>query len=147
MKRLDLSKVDQIIVHHTASPRSTTLAQVRRWHKARGFDDVGYHWFIDGKGRVQQGRSLRYRGAHCAGQNWRSVGIAVAGDFELVEPTEDQLTSLWALIEATRKQLPRDDVQVTGHRDHSDSVCPGDHLYDLLRERFGIPPVDGEDHG
>ena len=43
--------IDRLIVHHSASPRSTTLKDIRRWHvDERGWEDVGYHFVIDGFG-------------------------------------------------------------------------------------------------
>ena len=39
-----MRKIDEIIIHcsATAEGRNFTVEDVRRWHKARGFVDVGY---------------------------------------------------------------------------------------------------------
>ena len=42
---LYMRKIDDIIIHCTATAegRDVSVADIRRWHKARGFVDVGYH--------------------------------------------------------------------------------------------------------
>lgn len=43
-----MRKIDEIIIHcsATAEGRNFTVEDVRRWHKARGFVDVGYHYLV-----------------------------------------------------------------------------------------------------
>lgn len=69
------------VIHHTASPSWTTVADIDRWHKERGWDEIGYHFVIYANGQVKKGRSLDKRGAHNKGYNhW--VGIALVGNDE-----------------------------------------------------------------
>ena len=64
----DISKA---IVHCTATPegRPTTVEDIRSWHKARGWSDIGYHYVIYLDGSVHEGRPVERMGAHCKGQN------------------------------------------------------------------------------
>ena len=41
--------INEIIVHCTATPegRPVSVATVRKWHKANGWSDIGYHYLID----------------------------------------------------------------------------------------------------
>lgn len=89
MSKRDYAKVDRIIVHCTASNRSDddNIETIRRWHKARGFDDVGYHYMIHKNGTVSKGRALDVVGAHTEGVNTISVGIVLAG-FDDFSPSQ-----------------------------------------------------------
>ena len=64
-----LSTVRRVIIHHSASSRETTVETLREWHKARGFEDIGYHRVIDGNGTVHATRPLTVQGAHALGAN------------------------------------------------------------------------------
>lgn len=54
----EMRKIDEIIIHcsATAEGRNFTVEDVRRWHKARGFVDVGYHYLVYLDGSVHVGR-------------------------------------------------------------------------------------------
>ena len=73
--------IDKIIIHCSDSPegRNDTAADIRRWHKARGFRDIGYHYVIDLDGTVEEGRPLTQSGAHCTDHNSHSIGICYIG--------------------------------------------------------------------
>ena len=66
-----MRKIDDIIIHCTATAegRDVSVADIRRWHKARGFVDVGYHYVVYLDGSVHEGRPLAQVGAHCRGHN------------------------------------------------------------------------------
>ena len=52
--------IDKIIIHCSATPegRPHSVEDIRRWHKAQGFADVGYHYVIGLDGAVFRGRPL-----------------------------------------------------------------------------------------
>lgn len=118
-----------IIVHHTAALWGHDPRQVQQWHMSRfGFADVGYHFLIGLWGEVYEGRSLQVRGAHTAGFNMGSMGIALMGNFEWWQPTAVQLLSLQALAMALATTYPL--THLAGHHDFQpgQTVCPGKHL-------------------
>ena len=86
--RLKKSKrvITELIVHCTATPegRPYSIEQCRRDHKAQGWSDIGYHYFIDLDGKVYNGRDVDLVGAHCAagGHNQHSIGICYVGGLE-----------------------------------------------------------------
>lgn len=123
-----LGQVSNLIVHHSASPRDTTTVEdIRSWHKSRGFEDIGYHWVIEADGAIKQGRLPTIKGAHAKGRNWDSWGVCVVGDntsaSEAWSPAQED--SLISLIRAVRVILPR--VRVLGHREAgtTPTECPG----------------------
>ena len=83
----DTRIIDKIIIHCSASdnPAHDSIEVVRSWHRARLFDDIGYHFFIDKRGRVKNGRPITKVGAHCSGQNVASIGICLSGRYNFKE--------------------------------------------------------------
>jgi hypothetical protein len=124
-----------VIVHHTAARWRHDPRQVQRWHMTRfGFADVGYHFLIGLWGEIYEGRSLRVRGAHTAGFNTGSIGIALMGNFAWWPPTAVQLFSLQAL--ATALSTTYFLSHLAGHQDFQPgkTECPGNHLGAYLTE-------------
>jgi N-acetylmuramoyl-L-alanine amidase len=76
-----MRKINKIILHCSATPegRHHDVADIRRWHLKRGFNDIGYHFLIHIDGTVEEGRPLNKQGAHCSGQNRGSIGICYVG--------------------------------------------------------------------
>lgn len=79
--RRDMRLIDKIIIHCSDSDRIVhdDISIIRKWHKSRGFQEVGYHFFITSKGEIQEGRPLGMIGAHCATQNITALGICLSG--------------------------------------------------------------------
>lgn len=118
--------ITEIIIHHTASPRDVTLDQIDRWHRERGFNKIGYHFLIDGKGVVHEGRPLQEIGAHCRGHNLVSAGVAVTGDNtrEGLGWIGAQWLGLILLVEKLQARFGP--IPVLGHRDTGAATeCPG----------------------
>ncbi len=128
-----MDHVSVIILHHSASGRdSTTMEDIRFWHtdpdKPGGpFDDIGYHYVIEGTGEIRPGRRLPATGAHAPPNNGR-VGICITGDNTV--PREEwntqQLLSCRTLVHALRMVWPG--LDVVGHRDimpQGHTECPG----------------------
>ena len=69
--------INEIIIHCSATPegRDYTVADIDRWHKARGWRGIGYHYVIYRDGSVHAGRPVEQIGAHCTGHNANSIGI------------------------------------------------------------------------
>lgn len=74
-------KINYIIVHCTATPegRWVTNEEITRWHRARGFRTIGYHYVVYLDGTVHAGRPENEAGAHCLGRNADSVGVCYVG--------------------------------------------------------------------
>lgn len=121
-----ISGLAAIVVHHTASPRSTTLDDVRRWHVERnGWEAIGYHFFIDASGSVYRCRRIDQVGAHCRDHNTTTIGICVAGDNTNRNErwSATQIEALTKLVRALRMTLGP--VNVVRHRDLVATLCPG----------------------
>ena len=77
----DMKLVNKIIVHcsDTDKEEHDNIEWLRELHLAKGWSDIGYHFFIDKKGHIFDGRPITKSGAHCTGQNLRSIGVCLSG--------------------------------------------------------------------
>ncbi len=121
--------ISEIIVHCTATPegRDLHVADIRRYHLQRGFEDIGYHYLIALDGTVEQGRASDLVGAHCLGHNDRSIGVVYVGGLDQNFKPKDtrtpaQRASLRKLISDLRRRYPR--ATVHGHREFAAKACP-----------------------
>ena len=77
-------RIDLIVIHCSATraSRSYTVDDCRRDHRARGFANIGYHYYITRDGVVHAGRPLYQEGAHARGYNKYSIGICYEGGLD-----------------------------------------------------------------
>lgn len=126
---------DKIIIHCSATEegRDFTARDIDGWHRARGFRCIGYHWVVRLDGTLERGRGEREAGAHCAGQNNRSIGICYIGGLRGGKPadtrTAAQRATLSSLVEELRRRYPG--ATVHGHREFAAKACP---CFDAARE-------------
>ncbi len=120
--------INRIVVHHTATPRTTTVESIRRHHTVvNGWSDVGYHYLIDGSGTIRFGRPEWRQGAHVRGHNGDSIGVAVIGNFHRdPECLGIQEAGLDSLLQDLLYRYPN--AKVLGHCDLANTFCPGSSL-------------------
>lgn len=121
--------IDEIIIHCSATPagRIVTADEIRRWHRARGFTDIGYHYIVGLDGTVTPGRGEDKIGAHCLGHNARSIGVCYIGGCDTdMRPadtrTPAQRAALDSLIAWLLRRYPG--AVVRSHRDFAAKACP-----------------------
>lgn len=125
-----MRKIDEILVHCAATPegKDFTVEDIDKWHKARGFKKIGYHFVIYNDGSIHKGRDIEEVGAHCTGHNSRSIGICyiggVAKDGKTPKDTrtDSQKESLLELLKELRVKYPK--AKIYGHRDFAAKACP-----------------------
>lgn len=126
----NMRPIEYIIIHCTATPegREHDVEDIRRWHKAKGWSDIGYHYLIKIDGTIEVGRSVEIPGAHAYGFNSGSIGIVYVGgmDSEMKAPkdtrTSAQKQSFGQLLWALKEEFPH--AKIIGHRDVSSKACP-----------------------
>ncbi len=79
----------RVIFHHSLS-KDVSAKTIARWHKKKGWSDIGYHFVVREDGTIEQGRDMHKLGAHAKGKNRGSIGICFTGDFSKRYPTELQ---------------------------------------------------------
>ena len=130
--------IDKIIIHCSATlpGQRVDVETITRWHKQRGFKTIGYHFFIDRSGTIHAGRPLEQQGAHCKGQNARSIGICYEGGLNKEGNPYDTRTILQriAMKELVAQLQERfTEATVHGHREFANKACP---CFDVAAE-FG----------
>lgn len=121
-----MRKITKIIIHTTATSKdhNVTIEEITKWHLARNFNDIGYHYLIDRNAKILPGRSLDLVGAHTKGHNLESIGIALAGGANGVfNYTKAQLNSLDHLVFNLLLQF-KSIKSIHGHNEFSDKACP-----------------------
>lgn len=124
-----LSRVDYICVHCSATPATHDIgaAEIRQWHRANGWRDIGYHRVVRRNGKVEAGRPLDQPGAHEPRINARSLSIVLVGGSPPLKSdafkrglgennfTPEQFAALEREIRALLTLHPK--AEVIGHRD------------------------------
>lgn len=131
-------KINDIILHCSATVdgKDYTVSDIKRWHLARGFSDIGYHFVIYRDGSVHEGRNVNIGGAHCTNHNSHSIGICYIGGLDNVQGvpadkqkpkdtrTPEQKQALIALVKEllAKYKLTLDNVH--GHYQYANKACP-----------------------
>ncbi|MFN0057832.1 MAG: N-acetylmuramoyl-L-alanine amidase [Planctomycetota bacterium] len=123
-----MGKVDSITIHHTGEsppPAQSTAAEVKDYlrriqhhmQQNRQWADIGYHYLIDTRGEVWEGRDVRHQGAHAGSPelNAGNIGVALIGNFNLRRPSSSQLRALDLLVRNLCRQHRVRAKQVLGH--------------------------------
>ena len=141
LSKLNLSvnkrNIKEIIVHCSATPegKDFTVADIKRWHLARGFSDIGYHYVIYRDGSIHIGRDESIIGAHCTGHNTNSIGVCYIGGCvsngktPKDTRTTQQKQSLVKLLKELKTKYPQ--ASIHSHRDFANKACPS---FDATKE-------------
>lgn len=147
--------VKLLVVHHTAlrvtgdnrSPIERMRALYEYHANGRGWGDVGYHYIVDEQGGIYEGRSggESVVGGHVYCGNVGTVGVALMGNFETEQPTQQQIQSLQWLLDHLAdayhidlntnvvfkgKQSP----PIVRHKDLISTECPGFYLSNVIAQ-------------
>ena len=130
--------IHKIIIHCTATREGDDISvdTIRRWHLARGWSDIGYHYVIDLKGNINAGRPIELMGSHTRGENKYSIGVAYVGGVEADGKTpkdtrtKAQKDSIIRLVKKLKGCYP--DVTIHGHNEFSNKACPS---YNVQNEK------------
>lgn len=128
-------RTDGIVVHHTVTGQNISPEDLRAIFRGKyGVNYIGYNFWITGNGAVRSDIGSDGYGIHNnVGrlQNYNSVGIALAGNFEERRPTQAQLNSLSSLIKDLVAKYKINVNNIVGHRELKATACPGRYLFQL----------------
>lgn len=133
-------QIKELIWHCTATPegKDFTVADVRAWHKQRGWSDIGYHYVVYRDGRIMAGRPIGQTGAHVEGHNAGTVGCSYIGglsaDGRSAKDTRTlaQVRAMNWLTRALAAKFPI--AKVTGHNQYAAKACPS---FDVRKDPLG----------
>lgn len=143
----------EVFVHHTVTatlPKDASIDDEREQMRAleaigqrRFGTGISYNVLIFPSGRAYQGVSFHRRGTHTGGRNSTTRSISFAGNFETNVPSDKALATAAAIYAEGKGKWWQRDAPLFGHRDVSQTACPGRHLYARLGViRTGAVQVD-----
>lgn len=134
---------EYLVVHCSATPASHTQVdakEIDRWHRAKGWLKIGYHYVITRDAILEKGRALDEVGAHVQGFNHNSVGICMVGGMTAdMRATEDNFTDhqrevLHLILDDLMQLYPA--AAVVGHWElDPKKACPVLNMDHLRHER------------
>jgi len=122
-----LKKIKFIAVHHSQR-KIDSLKRIKDFHiRINKWEDIGYHYLIDKKGKIYVGRSEKFIGAHVFGHNKNSLGICLIGNFDEEKPAKKQIQTLIKFLKNKIKKHKIPIKNILGHREFPEitKTCPG----------------------
>ncbi len=127
----------RIIWHHSAdNSEELQFDKINKYHRSLGFPIselgwyIGYHYLIEQSGITIQYRKETEIGAHDQGENANSLGICLAGNFNLRYPSEAQTAAAAKLVKQIRSRHNIPITRIEPHRWDDQTDCPGTLLPD-----------------
>ncbi len=118
-----MRELNKIVIHCSATEqgKEVSVEDITRWHKARGWRTIGYHYVIGITGNIERGRPIKEQGAHVKGYNEDTIGVCYIGGLINKKPADTrtipQIHALRGLVEGLKMAFEIN--KVVGHRDLS----------------------------
>ncbi|MDA1293013.1 MAG: N-acetylmuramoyl-L-alanine amidase [bacterium] len=147
--------VKLLVVHHTAQkvigdarPAVERMRALYDYHaNSRGWGDIGYHYIVDEQGGIYEGRNggKNVVGGHVYCGNVGTVGVALMGNFEEEQPTQQQIQSLqWLLghlgdmydinLNRNVSYHGKNVRTILRHKDLISTECPGFYMSNAIAQ-------------
>jgi len=137
-------RVTRTFLHCSASDHAhhDNIATMRKWHLARGWSNVGYHFFIRKDGTLEEGRSLEKTPAAQSGHNYYTIAICLHG-LRKEKFTQAQFDTLTSLCLEINKAYDGE-MSFHGHREVASKACPVfDYKKVLKLDEYGTLGIAG----
>ncbi len=128
-----MRKIDKIFIHCSDTPvqMDVGVKEIRKWHKARNWRDIGYHYVIRLNGTIELGRPIEETGAHVKEHNSTSIAVCYvggqsrSGEQGVDTRTSEQKISMLKLLRTLLTLFPG--ARIAGHNevDQNKWYCPG----------------------
>jgi len=138
-----MRKISLIVLHCDGirPEQHNSVESIGNYHRTKGWNGIGYHFWVSRDGTAYPGRALEKAGAHCVGHNRHSVGICYEGGLDSAGESADtrtpqQVKALRKLVEQMHAHFP--DAVIVGHHDlNPDKPCP---CFDAVSEYWDLQP-------
>ena len=89
-----MRQINLLVIHCSATKENHwfTLQALEASHRKRGFNGIGYHYYVRQSGEVVNTRPLSRIGVHAKGYNRNSIGICHEGGLDKTEKSKDTPT-------------------------------------------------------
>jgi N-acetylmuramoyl-L-alanine amidase len=116
------------------------MQEWRKWHLARGWRDVGYHYGVRRDGTIETGRPESRQGAGVARHNAHSIHVCFEGHGDHEHWLPKQTMAGLRLLQSLRQRYGLSQIAVLGHREAPSKpakTCPGVRVdMDWVREEL-----------
>lgn len=129
-------KIEYITIHHGGEiypdDKNTVeyLQNLQTWSRnTKKWIDVPYHFIIDRKGNIYEGRPLNYRGD--TNTTYDPTGhalIVLLGNFEEQALLKEQIASLKKMTAYLKETYSVPAEKIKTHKDYAETLCPGKKL-------------------
>ncbi len=134
--------INRITIHHGGEDFAADknvieyLRALQSWSRSeKKWIDIPYHFMIDLKGTIYETRPVNIPGDTNTSYDVNGHAlICIMGNYENQIISQDQLSSLVNLTAflAKRFSVPVDSIK--GHKDYTETLCPGKDLYRYLQD-------------
>ena len=138
-----MRKISMIVLHCSGVKPNVhqDISVIDVYHRKKGWNGVGYHFYVRRDGTVEVGRRLEEVGAHVVGHNRYSIGICYEGGLDSAGEaadtrTPEQVRALRELVERMHAYFPT--AVIVGHHDlNPGKPCP---CFDAVKEYWDLQP-------
>ena len=138
-----MREIKLIVIHCSATREDHPFTEhdLKIAHRLRGFDGIGYHFYVRRNGDIKSTRQVERVGAHARGYNTNSIGICYEGGLDKEgrpadTRTQAQRFALLDLLTILKHQYP--DAQILGHYQLSASIHKACPCFDSRKEYMNI---------
>lgn len=139
---LPQQQIKRITIHHGGvefNDSTHVQAHVRElqdWSRSeKHWIDIPYHFMIDLQGTIYEARPINYPGDTNTDYDPRGHAlIEVMGNYEVQKLKPVQLKALVHLTAFLARTFGVDTSDVRGHKDYTETLCPGKDLYRYLQD-------------
>lgn len=144
---IDLSytdrKINELVIHCSATKEGQeyTVDDIERWHKQRGWREIGYHYVVHLDGTIiETYRKPGEVGAHVRGRNRSTLGVCYIGGLDSYGRPRDTRTPAqraamrWLAIALAEKHRLK---IISGHNQYAAKACP---CFDVPTDELGNIP-------
>ena len=138
-----MRKISMIVLHCSGVGPNVhqDINVIDVYHRKKGWNGVGYHFYVRRDGTVEVGRRLEEVGAHVVWHNRYSIGICYEGGLDSAGEaadtrTPEQVRALRELVERMHAYFPS--AVIVGHHDlNPGKPCP---CFDAVKEYWDLQP-------
>lgn len=149
-----LSSVNRVFIHYTGMDADEQenhvncagrVRGIQRYHMdTNGWADIAYSFIVCKHGFIFEGRGFDARTAATGPCNDDSLAVCFLGD-DTANRDDVSNAGRKAIADAVASiERRKGNVSVHGHRDCMSTSCPGDQLYQWLRDGLPLPPPPPE---
>lgn len=149
-KTLPEHSITKITIHHGGvdfPPEKDPVEHIRNlqaWSMSaeKNWIDIPYHFMIDLSGQIYETRPLQYPGAtNTAYDPTEHALICVMGNYENQVLSPVQLEAVINLAAWLAREYNVSPEDIKGHKDYTETQCPGKNLYKYLQDDTIIEKV------